>query len=958
MSSTLASALVSPGDAAILPAGEDFRRYGVIRRDGAKAPFLPEKIETAILKAFLAAQDASGKPTARNREAAAVFTRQVVDSLLRRRPHGGEFHIEEIQDQVELALMRAGEHIVARRYVLYREERARLRSAKAEPPSPSSPSLRVRLPNGSLQPLDTEAFRESIAAACENLPFVAADEIFRDALSGLYDEIPQAEAETAAILAARARIESQPEYTFVAARLLSALIAQEILGEDLRDGSASSPYVDRFERYVRLGTAAGRLDPALAEFDLGRMSRALRPERDRQFAYMGLQTLYDRYLLHIEGRRIEMPQWFWMRIAMGLALREPDREERAVEFYEAMSQFRFVPSTPTLFNSGTRYPQLSSCYLTTIGDDLGEIFDAIRDNALLSKFSGGLGNDWTPVRALGAPIRSTNGKSQGIVPFLKVANDTAVAVNQGGKRQGAVCAYLEPWHLDVEEFLDLRKNTGDDRRRTHDMHTALWIPDLFMERVRDGGAWTLFSPDAVPDLHDLYGAAFAERYRHYETLAVAGELSLSRSLPARDLWRLILTRLYETGHPWITFKDPSNLRSPQRHAGVVHSSNLCTEILLNSSREEIAVCNLGSVNLAAHVSPDGPDESALAVTVRTAMRMLDNVIDLNFYAAPEARKANLRHRPAGLGLMGYQDALHLQKIPLASEEAVAFADRSMEIVSYHAILASSELAAERGPYASYRGSLWDQGLLPIDTLDLMEEARSGEMDLDRSSTLDWTPARESVRRYGMRNSHCLAIAPTATISNIAGVSASIEPAFSNLYVKSNLSGEFTVINPFLVQDLRERGLWDRDLLDDLKYYDGVPANVLRIPDDLKRLYATAFEIDPVWLIRAASRRQKWIDMGQSLNLYVAAPSGKDLSDLYFLAWNAGLKTTYYLRTKGATQVEKSTLDINRRAIQPLWMRSESPSARLSPASSEELPSPGANGSAACGLDAESCEACQ
>jgi ribonucleoside-diphosphate reductase alpha chain len=1360
-------ATASPNSSSSLPedaltdsgvkADPDLGRYRVVRRDGRVAPFRPEKIAAAMTKAFVAAQERQDEPTARAQDLVADLTDRVVAALTRRRPAGGEFHIEEIQDQVELALMRAGEHQVARRYVLYREERARAREAAActaAPPSTPPRPLHVTYPDGSLAPLDLSRLEAAITAACADLgPAASAAVVLNDTLAGLYDGIPAAEVARMSVMAARARIETEPEYRFVAARLLLDQLSAEVFGREISPASARAEYAAGFAACVRRGVQAERLDPRLLEFDLERLGGALAPERDRQFAYLGLQTLYDRYLIHVEGRRIELPQWFWMRIAMGLALEEIDREERATQFYEVMSRFRFVPSTPTLFNAGTRYPQLSSCYLTTVEDDLGAIFDAIRDNALLSKFSGGLGNDWTPVRALGAPIRSTNGKSQGIVPFLKVANDTAVAVNQGGKRQGAVCAYLEPWHLDIEEFLDLRKNTGDDRRRTHDMHTAVWVPDLFLQRVAQGAPWALFSPDEVPDLHDLYGRAFAERYAEHEARAAAGEIRCFRVLPAEELWRKILTRLYETGHPWITFKDPANLRSPQRHAGVVHSSNLCTEILLNTNREEVAVCfprgtmilteagtrpieecgdskvwvpfqsdtdftnapryvqarlqaqgvksvyeicgkgglsiratadhpflvqrqrsypnarhrggnaaievayewvrlqdlqegdllvaphhgpmssyalsgatqdtdflvagwvlgdgwqtrdsygavfgpkdkdaqevviprlkqwhastechplarhrqtpgvqvqpngvvmwgskktafithlnerfgfrlakageksvapqiqksapsqlasflsglfsadgcvqmddrtgrrgsiefssasrqllqdvqlllknfgihtrvnygevatrpgrfqgqlrtstresvlrfwqcigfklapdkqaqldelinrldakpetpfeggyahmavrsvryageeevfdltleeghhfvangvvvhncNLGSVNVAAHVAPPGMDQPLLAETVRTGMRMLDNVIDLNYYAVPEARASNLRHRPVGLGLMGFQDALHLQRVPFASDAAMAFADRSMEAIAYHAILASAELAAERGPYASFHGSLWDQGLLPQDTLDLLAAEREGDLDVDRSSALDWAPVREAVRRHGMRNSNCMAIAPTATIANIAGVSASIEPHFSNLFVKSNLSGEFTVINPYLVEDLRARGLWNRDMLDDLKYFDGVLAEIDRVPADLKTLYATAFEIEPHWLIEAASRRQKWLDMGQSLNLYVAGPTGPQLSEIYFLAWRKGLKTTYYLRTRAATQVEKSTLDLNRKGIQPRWMKSESPSARLAIPREE-----GENGagsldsrSGACHLDAggggDPCEACQ
>ena len=940
----------------------DLGHYRVIRRDGRNVPFLPEKIVVALGKAFVAAQEQHGALTGRARDTIDQLTANVIESLTRRKAHGGEFHIEEIQDQVELALMRAGEHSVARRYVLYREERAVARATETTAPiAPAAPAvLQVTLPDGATAPLDISRLEAEIASACNGLgAHVDLAGLLRDTLGGLYEGIPQAEVGRAAIMAARARIETAPEYAFVAARLLLDELCREVLQTSGSHSSARAAHAENFADYIRLGVKAGRLTPALLEFDLEILGQSLRPERDLQFAYMGLQTLYDRYLIHIDGQRIELPQWFWMRIAMGLAQREVDREARAIEFYEVVSQFRFVPSTPTLFNSGTCFAQLSSCYLTTIGDDLSEIFDAIRDNALLSKFSGGLGNDWTPVRALGAHINSTNGKSQGLVPFLKVANDTAVAVNQGGKRQGAVCAYIEPWHLDIEEFLDLRKNTGDDRRRTHDMHTALWIPDLFFQRVAEGGNWTLFSPDDVPVLHDLYGSAFAERYRFYETRAASGGILNSRSIAAEDLWRKILTRLFETGHPWIAFKDPANLRSPQSHAGVVHSSNLCTEITLNTNRDEIAVCNLGSVNLAVHTTRDGIDLAALGETVRVAMRMLDNVIDINLYPVPEARASNLRHRPVGLGLMGFQDALHIQRIPYASGAAMEFADRSMEAISYHAILASANLAAERGPYASFKGSLWDKGILPIDSLDLLAAERDEPLQVDRSSTLDWEPIRAALRRHGMRNSNCMAIAPTATISNIVGVSASIEPGFSNLFVKSNLSGEFTVVNPYLVEELRARDLWNRDMIDDLKYFDGILAEIDRVPDDIRALYATAFEVEPHWLVEAASRRQKWLDMGQSLNLYATNPTGPQIAAMYFDAWRKGLKTTYYLRTKAATQVEKSTLDINRKGIQPRWMKSESPSARIEV--SRDAAADNGNGApipVSCSIDGEICEACQ
>ncbi|HSA88597.1 MAG TPA: ribonucleoside-diphosphate reductase subunit alpha, partial [Burkholderiales bacterium] len=700
-------------------------------------------------------------------------------------------------------------------------------------------------------------------------------------------------------------------------------------------------YASYFPSFIERGIGAELLDPELARFDLNRLGKALKAGRDLQFGYLGLQTLYDRYFLHSGGRRIELPQAFFMRVAMGLALKEKDREARAIEFYDVLSSFDFMSSTPTLFNSGTLRSQLSSCYLTTVSDDLEGIYEAIKENALLAKYAGGLGNDWTPVRALGSHIKGTNGRSQGVVPFLKVVNDTAVAVNQGGKRKGAVCSYLEVWHLDIEEFLELRKNTGDDRRRTHDMNTANWIPDLFMKRVMEGAEWTLFSPSDVRDLHDKFGRSFEEAYLRYEDKAARGELKLYKKVPALQLWRKMLSMLFETGHPWITFKDPCNLRSPQQHAGVVHSSNLCTEITLNTSADEIAVCNLGSINLVAHLvgGPSGfeLDFSKIKRTISTAMRMLDNVIDINYYAVDKARNSNRRHRPVGLGIMGFQDCLQRLRVPYASEAAVEFADRSMEMVAYAAYWASTELAEERGRYASFPGSLWDRGVLPQDTLDILSAERGGYVELDRSARLDWDALRARIRQHGMRNSNCLAIAPTATIANIVGVSASIEPTYQNLFVKSNLSGEFTVVNDYLVADLKRAGLWDEVMIADLKYFDGNLARIDRVPAELRRLYATAFEIEPKWLVECAARRQKWIDQSQSLNIYMAGASGKRLDETYKLAWIRGLKTTYYLRALGATHAEKSTVKTGE--------------LNAVPAEASEAPK-------MCAIDKPDCEACQ
>ena len=900
---------VAPGTAS----GVNLADYKIIRRNGAVVSFEPSKIAVAMTKAFLAVNGGQGAASARVRELVDQQTQNVVRALLRSRPNGGTFHIEDVQDQVELALMRSGEHDVARAYVLYRERRAQERAQAGETQQqPAFIGLNVT-DGGITRPLDMAALRNVIVSACEGLgEAVDPEPILKETVKNLYEGVPMTQVYDSAILASRTLIEKDPAYSQVTARILLHTIRREILGEEVTQAEMSTRYVDYFPQFIKRGINAELLDDKLAQFDLARLGAALDASRDFQFNYLGLQTLYDRYFLHISETRIEMPQAFFMRVAMGLALNEIDREARAIEFYQLLSSFDFMSSTPTLFNSGTRRSQLSSCYLTTVSDDLDGIYEALKENALLSKFAGGLGNDWTNVRALGSHIKGTNGKSQGVVPFLKVVNDTAVAVNQGGKRKGAVCAYLETWHLDIEEFLELRKNTGDDRRRTHDMNTANWIPDLFMKRVMEGADWTLFSPSTCPDLHDKVGKAFEAAYLGYEDKVARGEIKLFKKMPALQLWRKMLGMLFETGHPWITFKDPCNIRSPQQHVGVVHSSNLCTEITLNTNDSEIAVCNLGSVNLVAHLvkQADGSvvlDHEKLKKTVRTAMRMLDNVIDINYYAVKKARDSNLRHRPVGMGIMGFQDALHVLRIPYASEGAVQFADTSMEAVCYYAYWASTELAEERGRYSSYKGSLWDRGILPQDSLKLLAEERGGYLETDMSSTMDWDSLRGRIKQYGMRNSNCVAIAPTATISNIIGVSACIEPTYQNLYVKSNLSGEFTVVNDYLVRDLKARGLWDEVMVADLKYFDGSLARIDRIPQDLRDLYATAFEVEPLWLVEAASRRQKWIDQAQSLNIYMAGASGKKLDDTYKLAWLRGLKTTYYLRTIGATHVEKSTV---------------------------------------------------
>ena len=943
-----------------------YQGYQILRRNGAVVSFEPNKIAVALMKAFLAVHGTQGAASASVRETVDGLTESVVRALLRSRPGGGTFHIEDVQDQVELGLMRGGHHEVARAYVLYRERRAQERGKQAPAPLAAVPALMVT-DRGNRVPLDSARLQTLIESACAGLGAdVRPEPILSETKRNLYDGVPIDEVHKAAILAARTLIEKDPGYTRATARLLLHTIRREVVGEELLHSDMQTRYAEYFPQFVKKGVGAELLDEKMLQFDLPRLGAALQADRDLQFDYLGLQTLYDRYFLHIEEQRIELPQAFFMRVAMGLALNEIDREARAIEFYEVLSTFDFMSSTPTLFNAGTRRSQLSSCYLTTVSDDLDGIYEALKENALLSKFAGGLGNDWTNVRALGSHIKGTNGKSQGVVPFLKVVNDTAVAVNQGGKRKGAVCAYLETWHLDIEEFLELRKNTGDDRRRTHDMNTANWVPDLFMKRVMEGGEWTLFSPSNCPDLHDKFGRDFEETYIRYEDKAARGEIKLFKKVKAADLWRRMLTMLFETGHPWITFKDACNVRSPQQHVGVVHSSNLCTEITLNTGPTEIAVCNLGSVNLVQHVVDGKLDQVKLKKTVATAMRMLDNVIDINYYAVKKARDSNLRHRPVGLGIMGFQDALYEMRLPYASDAAVEFADRSMEAVCYHAYWASTELAAERGRYSSYRGSLWDRGILPIDSLDLLAEQRGSLkgaegkalVQVDRSTSLDWNALRSRITEHGMRNSNCVAIAPTATISNIVGVSASIEPSFGNLSVKSNLSGEFTIVNEYLVRDLKKADLWDDVMVMDLKHFDGSLRRIDRVPEDLKALYATAFEIETQWLVEAAARRQKWIDQAQSLNIYMAGASGKKLDETYKLAWLRGLKTTYYLRTQSATNAEKSTVMSGQLNAVSSGARSTTTTSATAAASSVLASTEMESDVKFCALDDPECEACQ
>jgi len=889
----------------------------VIKRNGSVVTYDQEKIAIAITKAFLAVEGGAAAASTRIHNKVNELANVVTMTFSRRMPSGGTLHIEEIQDQVELALMRSEERTVARSYVLYREERTKARkerTGEAEGEKKQEKTgIKVVLDDGTESNLDEQRLYTMVAEACEGLQDVSIDEIIEEAKKNLYDGVSMSDVRPSLVMTARTLVEKEPNYTFVTARILLDNLRTEALTfldvrKEATQAEMENLYPEALETFIKKGIENEILDPELQTFDIKRLGEALKPERDKNFTYLGLQTLYDRYFIHKNNIRYELPQVFFMRVAMGLSLNEEKREKRAIEFYNLLSKFDYMSSTPTLFNSGTIHSQLSSCYLTTVPDDLYGIYGAMQDNAMLSKWAGGLGNDWTPVRGLGSHIKGTNGKSQGVVPFLKVVNDTAVAVNQGGKRKGAVCSYLETWHIDIEEFLELRKNTGDDRRRTHDMNTANWVPDLFMKRVSEGKPWTLFTPSDTPDLHDLYGKAFEERYQYYEGLTQTGEMDFYKKVDAAELWKKMLSMLFETGHPWITFKDACNLRSPQQHIGVIHSSNLCTEITLNTSQDEIAVCNLGSVNLTHHLKEGKLDLEKLEQTINTAIRMLDNVININYYAVQAAENSNKKHRPIGLGIMGFHDTLYMLKMPYSSDEAIEFADRSMETVSYFAIKASSNLAKERGSYSSYEGSLWSKGILPIDSVSHLREDRGEEYTaIDRSTTLDWDSLRELVLEQGMRNSNVMAIAPTATIANITGVSQSIEPTYQNLYVKSNLSGEFTVTNLHLVNALKELGLWDSVMINDLKYYDGSLKEIPRVPDDIKTIYATAFEVEPRWLIEAASRRQKWIDQSQSLNLYIDEPNGKKLDIMYRMAWLKGLKTTYYLRSRGATTIEKSTI---------------------------------------------------
>jgi len=927
----------------------------VIKRNGKVVAFEEDKIKVAITKAFLATESGNAAASERIHKKVNQISTGIIEVFERRMPSGGTLHIEEIQDQVELQLMRTEELKVARSYILYRAERTQERKKEApEIDIANRPEINIKKSDGTLVPLDIDKVAMLINDACEGLEAVSMNEVLEEALKNLYDGVSLADMRTSLVMSARTKVEKEPNYSFVTARILMDQIRSEALGflgvaDEATYDEMENHYPKALNAYIDKGIELDIIDPVLKTFDLDKMGAAIDHTRDNQFTYLGLQTLYDRYFIHSDDVRYELPQVFFMRVAMGLAVEEENREDRAIEFYKLLSSFDYMSSTPTLFNSGTKRPQLSSCYLTTIPDDLDGIFGAMKDNALLSKWAGGLGNDWTSVRAMNSYIKGTNGKSQGVVPFLKVANDTAVAVNQGGKRKGAMCAYLETWHLDIEEFLELRKNTGDERRRTHDMNTANWVPDLFMKRVEQGKNWTLFSPGETPELHDLIGKDFEEKYEEYERKAAAGEMDQHKSLPAKELWRKMLTMLFETGHPWITFKDACNLRSPQQHAGVIHSSNLCTEITLNTSADEIAVCNLGSVNLARHMKDGKLDQEKIKQTVSTAIRMLDNVININYYSVETAKNSNLKHRPIGLGMMGFQDALYVQDIAYCSDEAVEFADKSMELISYYAIHASTELSKERGSYKSYEGSLWSKGILPKDSIEILAENRGNEyINIDRSETLDWDTLRKKVIADGMRNSNVMAIAPTATISNITGVTQSVEPTYQNLYVKSNLSGEFTIVNPHLVNKLKDLNLWDDVMINDLKYFEGSLTEISRIPDDIKTIYSTAFEVEPRYIVEAASRRQKWIDQGQSLNLYIGNADGKKLDITYRMAWYSGLKTTYYLRSIAATSTEKSTVQQG---------KLNAVSSGETEAAPQELGAP-APVPSACSLEEPDCEACQ
>ncbi len=935
--------------------------HKIKKRDGRIVEFDSDKISGAMEKAFRVVRGRA------DREAISGLTDRVI-SLIDERFTSFTPEVEQVQDIVEQTLMEAGFFDVARAYILYRERRRELREERKRDALQQIKSgrLQVTKKDGRSEPFDERKLRKYLQFAVEGYEGVLhVNDLVEQCELGLYEGIKTSDIAELTTLTARNFIERDPCYSEITARLFLQSLYRIVFGEAVDWNNLEFHYRESFKSNLKAAISAGRLQDGLLQYDLDNIASHLKIERDKYLGYLGLQTLYDRYFIRdiATARCLETPQGFWMRVALGLAVNEPERERRAVEFYEILSSLRYVSSTPTLFHAGTKHPQLSSCYLTTIEDDLNHIFKSYSDNAQLSKWSGGLGNDWTNVRATGAQIKSTGVNSQGVIPFLKIANDTTVAINRSGKRRGATCAYLETWHYDIEDFLDLRRNTGDERRRTHDMNTANWIPDLFIKRVMEGGEWTLFSPEEVPDLHHKYGKAFEEAYVGYERMVDNGEIRLFKRIKAQDLWKKMITRLFETGHPWITFKDPCNVRSPQDHAGVVHSSNLCTEITLNTSKDETAVCNLGSVNLVRHISNGRFDRELLSETVAIAMRMLDNVIDINYYPTSEAKTANLRHRAVGLGIMGFQDALYRLNINFDSDAATSFADESMELIAYNAILSSARLAEERGTYETYPGSKWERGIFPQDTLDLLESERGQAIEVPRAGKLDWAPVREAVKAHGMRNSNCMAIAPTATIANISGCYPSIEPIYKNIYVKSNMSGEFTVVNRYLVNDLKALGLWNQGMLEELKAHDGSVQGIAIIPRHLRDKYKTAFDIEPEWFIRHAAYRGKWIDQSQSLNIFTSSTSGPRIAEIYLYAWKMGLKTTYYLRTMAKSGIEKSTVSIgrayskkdggngdNHRHETVTYLRAEEPAPEEKPEVRETVP--------ACAIDDPDCEACQ
>ncbi len=874
------------------------------KRNGDIVPFSLDKITTAVRKAFMS------EGVALDNESTLTQMTDRVFAKLTTATNGDSIPtVEQVQDLVEETLMERGYFRVAKHYILYRFQHAKERKEQVVQEIKEN-RLLVEKRNGSMEPFSHAKTRASLAFFVRGYETdINLEEIVRQIELEVYDGIKTSELARLITSVLRAHIERDPAYSVVAARQLCSRLYKEAVGkEDLSAEQFDGAYRRAFVRNIKHAVAEKKLDEKMLSYDLDKMAAGLLPERDDLLRYLGVETLHDRYFIRDNQKQVlETPQYMWMRVAMGLALNEADKETRAFEFYEMMSLLRFVPSTPTLFHAGTPHPQLSSCYLNTVEDDLQHIFKVYGDNAQLSKWAGGIGTDWTNIRGTGALLKSSGITSQGVIPFLKIANDVTVAINRSGRRRGATCVYMENWHYDFEEFLELRKNTGDDRRRTHDMNTSSWVSDLFMKRVRSDSSWTLFSPEEVPGLHETFGKEFEALYKQYEDSADRGEIVLFKKVKARDLWKRMLGMLFETGHPWITFKDPSNIRSPQDHVGVVHNSNLCTEITLNTSATETAVCNLGSINFARHITDGAFDTEKVQVTLKTAMRMLDNVIDLNFYPTIEAQTSNMKHRPVGLGVMGFHDALYQLNIQFASPACVDFADSSMEIVSYYAILYSSLLAKERGAYESFRGSKWDRGILPVDTIALLEDNRGMTTGIARTERLDWSTVRDSIAQYGMRNSNTMAIAPTATIANISGVVPGIEPIYKNIYVKSNISGDFVIVNPFLVTDLKARNMWNQEMLDTIKYNDGSIQDIPGLGIDLKEKYRETFEIDMRWLIRAAAARGKWIDQSQSLNIFFSGTSGEELSDLYLYAWESGLKTTYYLRTLAASQVEKSTV---------------------------------------------------